>query len=142
MLGSTLFALPTNYIWLTKALASLDITVLVDRAFRVTVAGLKLLPLQFQSFRGLVGKPFKADIWFLDRYIFLLITCLTSLSRESIVLGSTLVAFQASDIRLTRALASLDIAVLVVRAFRVTVAGLKLKHPQFQDFKGTVGKTV
>ena len=54
-----------------------------------------------------------------------MITCLTSLSRESIVLGSTLVAFQANDILLTRALASLDIAVLVVRAFRVTVAGLK-----------------
>ena len=64
-----------------------------------------------------------------------MITCLTSLSRESIVLGSTLVAFQANDICLTRALASLDITVLVVRAFRVTVAGLKLKHPKFQDKK-------
>ena len=75
-------------------------------------------------------------------FFLLISTCLTSLSRESIVLGSTLVAFHASDIRLTRALACLDIAVLVVRAFRVTVAGLKLKHPQFQDFKGTVGKPV
>ena len=53
------------------------------------------------------------------------------------MLGSTLVAFHTSDIWLTKALASLEITVLVDRAFRVTVAGLK-KHSQFQDFKGTV----
>ena len=42
------------------------------------------------------------------------------------MLGSTLVAFQANDILLTRALASLDVAVLVDRASFVTVTGLKL----------------
>ena len=65
---------------------------------------------------------FKANIWFLNRYIFLLITYLTSLSRESIVLGSALIAFCANDIWLTSAMPSLDITVLVERAFRVTVA--------------------
>ena len=58
--------------------------------------------------------------------IFLLITCLTSLSRESIVLGSTLVEFHTNDMWLTKALASLDITVLVDRASFVTVTGLKL----------------
>ena len=68
---------------------------------------------------------FKANIWFLDRCIFLLITYLTSLGRKSVVLGFALVAFHTNDIWLTKALASLYITVLVDRAFRVTVAGLK-----------------
>ena len=42
MLGSTLVAFHTSDIWLTKALASLDVAVLVDRASFVTVTGLKL----------------------------------------------------------------------------------------------------
>ena len=42
VLGSALVACPANYIWFTRALASLDVTVFVDRASRVTVAGLKL----------------------------------------------------------------------------------------------------
>ena len=50
---------------------------------------------------------------------------LTSMCRESIVLASTLVAFLANNIRFTRTLARLDITVLVYRAFRVAVAGLK-----------------
>ena len=51
---------------------------------------------------------------------------LTSLSRESVVLGSALVACLANHVWFTRALSRMDITVLVVRASRVTVAGLKL----------------
>ena len=58
--------------------------------------------------------------------VFMLITYLTSLGRETVVLGCALVAFHADDIPFASTLASLDITVLVERAFRVTVAGLKL----------------
>ena len=72
-------------------------------------------------------KLFEGSLLVFGHNNFQLITYLTSLSRESIVLASTLVAFLANNIRFTRALASLDITVLVDRAFRVAVAGLKLK---------------
>ena len=64
----------------------------------------------------------------------LLITYLTSLSRESVALGSALVTYPANHIWFARALASLDVTVFVDRASRVTVAGLKLQHASFQDF--------
>ena len=40
VLASTLVAFLANNIWFTRALARQDITGLVDRAFRVAVAGL------------------------------------------------------------------------------------------------------
>ena len=57
--------------------------------------------------------------------VFLLITYLTSLSRESVVLDSALVTCLANHIWFARALSRMDMTVLVMRAFRVTVAGLK-----------------
>ena len=50
MLGSALVACLANHIWFTRALASLYVTVFVDRASRVTVAGLKLQDASFQDF--------------------------------------------------------------------------------------------
>ena len=64
----------------------------------------------------------------------LLVTCLTSLSRESIVMGSALVACLANNILFTRALAT-TITVLVDRASRVAFTGLKLKPYSFQECK-------
>ena len=52
---------------------------------------------------------------------------MTIILRESIMFCSALVAFLANNIQFTRALASLDVTVLVDRASRVAVAGLKLK---------------
>ena len=123
VLASTLIAFLANNIWFTRALARLDITGLVDRAFRVTVAGLELKPSSLEECK----KPFKnywrytIGFW---TYNSLLIAYLTSLCRESIMLASTLVTFLANNIWFTRALASLDIAVLVHRAFGVAFAGL------------------
>ena len=48
-------------------------------------------------------------------------------------MGSTLVACLASNILLTRALASLDMTVLVDRANMAADAGLKLKPSSFYE---------
>ena len=64
MLGSALAAFPAYDIQFTRALASLDITVLVDRAFRVAVAGLKLKPYSISECKKLFKKLWKALIWF------------------------------------------------------------------------------
>ena len=50
MLGSALVACPANHVWFARALASLDVTVFVERASRVTVAGLKLQHASFKDF--------------------------------------------------------------------------------------------
>ena len=65
----------------------------------------------------------------------LLVTCLTSLSRESIVMGSTLVACLANNVLFTRALASLGMTVSGDRANMAAHAGLKLKPYSFIECK-------
>ena len=70
MLASTLVAFLANNIRFTRALASLDITVLVDRAFRVAVAGLKLKPYSISECKKLFKKLWKALIRFLDMIVF------------------------------------------------------------------------
>ena len=54
------------------------------------------------------------------------VTSLSIIHRESIMFCTALVAFLAHNIQFTRALAGLNVTVLADRAFRVTVAGLKL----------------
>ena len=130
MLHSTLVAFLANNIWFTRALASLNVTVQVDRAFSVAVAGLKLKPYLFEE-RKKLFKNVEGSRLVFGRDNFQLFTCLTSLSRESVVFASTLVTILGNNIWFTGALASLDVTVLVDRAFRVTVARLKLLNPSF-----------
>ena len=121
MLGSALVACPANHIWFTRALASLDVTVSIDRASRVTVTGLKVY----------VTSPISRNCSKTNQTTFTVyLTSVSIIHRQSIVLRSTLVTFLASNILFARTLASTNIA---VRAYQVTGTNL-LVYP-VQNFR-------